>query len=174
MGFMIAEGTTLAICAGVYLYLRRNFESWPPLRTPPPDLLIPTIAVVVLVASTAIAVMIERNAKAFDIARTRRWKLIGVGADIVMVTLRALEFNSLNTRWDNDAYGSIVWFTIGFHSTLLLLVLIEDLFIAATFVKGPLERKHFSDAADAALYWYFVAGAWVPLYVLLYLGPRFM
>jgi heme/copper-type cytochrome/quinol oxidase subunit 3 len=171
---MIAEGTTLAICAAVYLYLRRNFESWPPLRTPPPDLLIPTISVIALVASVGIAVMMDRAAHAFDIARTRFWLLIGSAFDVILLTLRALEFNSLNTRWDNDAYGSIVWFTIGFHSTLLLLVFIEDLFIAGTFVKGPLEEKHFSDASDSAFYWYFVVAAWIPLYVLLYLGPRFM
>jgi heme/copper-type cytochrome/quinol oxidase subunit 3 len=32
--------------------------------------------------------------------------------------------------------------------------------------------KRFSDVSDNAFYWYFVVGAWVPLYALLYGAPR--
>ena len=89
-----------------------------------------------------------------------------------LLILRILEFNSLNTRWDNDAYGSIVWITIGMHSTLLLVDWLESLFIMLIFWLGPVEKKHFSDADDDAFYWYFMVGSWVPLYFLLYLFPR--
>ena len=33
-GFMFAEAATLAACVASYYYIRRNFEAWPPLRTP--------------------------------------------------------------------------------------------------------------------------------------------
>jgi cytochrome c oxidase subunit III len=36
------------------------------------------------------------------------------------------------------------------------------------------ERKHFSDAADMTFYWYFMVGAWLPLYVLCFLLPRWI
>ena len=174
VGFMVVEGTTLVICAVVYLYLRRNFASWPPLRTPPPELLIATISVLALVGSVAIAAVLDKAAHAFDLAKTRKWLWIGVAAEAVLVTLRLLEFTQLNTRWDHDAYGSIVWWTLGFHTTLLVLVLLEDLILASIFLFGPVEPKHFSDASDTTFYWYFVVGIWVPLYILIYLSPRFI
>jgi heme/copper-type cytochrome/quinol oxidase subunit 3 len=93
---------------------------------------------------------------------------------VVLLIVRALEFNSLNTRWDNDAYGSIVWLTIGFHTTLLLVDFLESFFIGLIFWIGPIEEKHFVDADDDAYYWYFMVASWVPLYFLLYLSPRLL
>lgn len=172
LAFMVIEGMTLAVCAASYLYLMRRFDAWPPLRTPDPELLIPTISVVALVATIPIALKMKKVAEAYDIAGTRKWTAIACVASVVLLVLRALEFNSLNTRWDSDAYGSIVWITIGFHTTLLLLDFLESFFIGLIFWIGPLEKKHFSDAADDAFYWLFVVGSWVPLYFLLYWGPR--
>ena len=172
LGFMVVEGTTLAICASSYLYLTRRFQNWPPLRTPPPDLIIPTISVIALLASVLIARQVKRNARAYDIMGTRKWLTIGSVASIVLLILRALEYNSLNTRWENDAYGSIVWITISIHSTLLLVDFFESFFIGLIFWLGPVEKKHFGDADDDAFYWYFMVGSWIPLYFLLYIFPR--
>ena len=172
VGFMVIEGMTLAVCAGTYLYLTRRFDAWPPLRTPPPDLIIPTISFIALVSTIPIAMWISRSARAYDVHATRKALAVGVAASAALLVLRALEFNSLNTRWDNDAYGSIVWLTIGFHTTLLLLDFVESFFIGLVFWIGPVEKKHFSDADDDASYWYFMVGAWIPLYFLLYISPR--
>ena len=172
VGFMVIEGMTLAICAAAYLYLTRRFQSWPPLRTPPPDLIIPTISLLALLGSLAIARWISRSARAYDLPALRKALTTSTMVGVVLLTLRALEISSLNTRWDNDAYGSIVWITIGFHSTLLLVDFLESLFIMLIFWIGPVEKKHFSDADDDAFYWYFMVAGWVPLYFLLYIYPR--
>ena len=34
------------------------------------------------------------------------------------------------------------------------------------------QGKRFSDVSDNAFYWYFVVGAWVPIWLLLYVLPR--
>ena len=39
LGFMVIEGWTLALLAAMYFYIRQNFLTWPPLRTPLPSLL---------------------------------------------------------------------------------------------------------------------------------------
>ena len=46
--------------------------------------------------------------------------------------------------------------------------------IAALFLFGPIEEKHFSDVEDNAVYWYFMTLVWVPLYFLLYISPRIL
>ncbi len=174
LGFMLIEGMTLAVCAGSYLYLTRRFQSWPPLRTPPPDLLVPTISFIALLASVPIARWVSRSARARDVRATAKALAVGSVASMVLLALRALEFSSLNTRWENDAYGSIVWLTIGFHTTLLLVDFVESFFIGMVFWIGPVEKKHFTDADDDAFYWHFMVAAWIPLYFLIYLSPRLL
>jgi cytochrome c oxidase subunit 3 len=37
---------------------------------------------------------------------------------------------------------------------------------------GPIEGKRFSDVSDNAFYWYFVVIAWLPIFAVVYLAPR--
>lgn len=174
IGFMITEGTTLAICAVTFIYLRRNFASWPPLRTEAPDLIIPTLSMLALVVASTVAWLEGRAARVLDRHGVRFFGTAGVVADIVVLILRGLELNSLNTRWDSDAYGSIVWFTLGFHTTLLVLVFFEDFFYMLVAWLKPLSQKHAAHIVEKAEYAVFVAAVWVVLYVLIYWSPRFL
>jgi hypothetical protein len=76
VGFMVVEGWTLALCVAAYLYLRQNFETWPPLRTPYPSLLIPTINLVLLLISVWPAYMAQKASKKLDERRVRLWLTI--------------------------------------------------------------------------------------------------
>lgn len=172
LGFMVAEGTTLAICAASYLYLSRHYGQWPPAGLAAPDLLWPTLSVAWLLLSLAPAHMLDRAAHRQDVSALKWLLVAGVLVEIVAVALRALEFGATNVRWDTNSYGSIVWWTLGIHTTLLLADLAETGAFAAIFLSGQIEEKHFADVADVAMYWHFVVLAWVPLYLLLYLSPR--
>src|SRR3954463_7039925 len=66
VSFMVIEGWTLGLTVMSYFYVRQNVESWPPLRTPHPSLLIPTINLVVMLASLIPAWVAAKRAKAFD------------------------------------------------------------------------------------------------------------
>jgi cytochrome c oxidase subunit 3 len=88
--------------------------------------------------------------------------------------MRMIELTqSLHVRWDTNAYGSSQWLVLGAHGTLLLMQFVEMGGIALAFWFGNIEQKHFSDADDAAFYWYFMVAAWIPLYVMCFLFPRF-
>lgn len=174
LGFMVIEGTTLAVCVSSYFYLRKNFPSWPPEPTPLPDLLIPTINMLLLLAVIVPMAGVSRAAKRNDLRGVR----IGLAAALTLSTmnavLRIFEFEALNTRWDAHAYGSIAWVTLGFHTALLLIDVVETLIIAILMFVGPIEKKHFTDVSDAAFYQYFLSLSYIPLYVVLFLTPRLM
>jgi hypothetical protein len=36
------------------------------------------------------------------------------------------------------------------------------------------EPKRFVDVSENALYWYFIVFSWLPIYVLLYFGARWL
>jgi cytochrome c oxidase subunit III len=172
--FAVIEGFTLAICAATYLYLRKNFATWPPEPTPPPQLLVPTINVVVMLASLFPAWWTKRRAKDLDLPAVRRGLAAAVVLALLIIAVRIREFFALNTRWNSDAYGSIVWITVGLHTTLLVTDVADTIGLAAIAFVGPWQEKHFVNATDNSNYWYFIVLSWIPLYVLIFLGPRFL
>jgi cytochrome c oxidase subunit III len=171
--FALIEGFTLALVAATYLYLRKNFVAWPPERTPLPDLLVPTISLVVLLASLAPAWWAKRMAERLDLPAVRRALIASSVLGSLSLGLRFSEFFALNTRWDSHAYGSITWFVVGSHVFLHLLDWSDTVGLTAMSLTGRWEEKHFVNATDNSNYWYFMVLSWVPLYALVFLGPRF-
>lgn len=174
MTFMAVEGTTLAICAASYFYLRKNFSAWPPEGTRLPSLLVPTISVLALVASNGLAWAMDRAAKAEDFARTRRLLILATVVGLGLFGLRLFEFRSLNTTWDANAYGSIAWVTMGMHASLLLMDTMETGGLAIVYALGRAQQKHYVHASENAIYWFFTTLSWVPLYIVIFWGPRFL
>jgi len=173
LGFVVIEGFTLVLCAVVLVYLRQNFHAWPPEGVRLPSLGIPTVQVGLMLASLPVLFWMQRRAKAFDLNGVRIGTVLATLFGVVFVTLRMLELTrSLHVKWDTNAYGSAQWLVVGTHGTLLLFQLVEMIGIAFVFLIGRVEGKHFSDAADAAFYWYFMVLAWLPLYGLCYWLPR--
>jgi cytochrome c oxidase subunit III len=174
VGFMVIEGTTLVIALTAYLYVRRNFPEWPPPPTPLPGLLIPTLNTIVLLFVIVPMVFASHAARAFDLRAMRRALLAATALSAVNVGLRFFELDALNTRWDSHAYGSVAWLAVGLHSTLLIVDLIESATITALTFSRNLQKKHFSDVEDAAFYQYFLSLSWLPVYGLVYWGPRWL
>jgi cytochrome c oxidase subunit 3 len=175
LGFVIIEGFTLVLCAASYVYLTQNFSTWPPQNTPRPSLGVPTIHVLVMLASIPVVLWMSRAARRFDLARARIGLTVATLFGIAFVALRMVELLvSLNVRWDANAYGSVQWLVLGTHATLLMVELVEVAGMALIFWIAPVEEKHFSDVTDLAFYWLFMVLGWIPLYVLCFLVPRWI
>ena len=175
VGFMAIEGFTLVLCATVYVYITGSYPEWPPAGTPRPDLIAPTVLVVLMIGSLALMKWLSRVAHEKALEKVRLGLTAGTLVSAMLVALRLWEVTrSINVRWDANAYGSAQWLLLLTHGTLLLMQLIEIAGMAAIFWLGPIEKKHFSDAADVAFYWDFIVLAWLPLYVLCFLLPHWL
>lgn len=172
LGFIVIEGFTLVLAVASYLYLRQNEFNWPPGRTPNPDLLIPTINTVLLLATMYPMYRADHASKAFDRAGVIRWLLIGAAMSGVACVLRWWDLLALNVRWDTHAYGSAVWMVVVLHATLIILDFFESLVLAVMFVTGRAQKKHYPDVSDAAGYQYYLSLTWLVLYLIIYWGPR--
>jgi cytochrome c oxidase subunit 3 len=172
VAFMTIEGTTLVICATAWFYLRINAAEWPPRPASSPELLVPTIGLVVLLLSVLPMALAKRAALRFDLGGVRRWLTVGTLVILAATVLRWFDFQSLNVRWDSNAYGSAVWAVVFAHTTLLVTAVLEVAVITAMFFTDRIKAKHFSDVEDAALYQYFLAVTWLVLYGIVFLGPR--
>lgn len=173
-GFICIEATTLVVCVMTYLYVRKNFHAWPPPPLRVPDLIRPTISAAFLALTVIPNYWLHQRVRKLDKRGTQVGLLVMSIAVAIAVVLRIYDFRDINAHWDTNAYGSAAWITIAFHSTLLFLEALETWVFTALFWFGPVEGKHFSDADDNCLYWYFMSLVWLPMYMLLYWTPRLM
>jgi cytochrome c oxidase subunit III len=100
--------------------------------------------------------------------------LICLAFSAAFLTLRAFEFMTLNCRWDTNAYGSIVWTIMGFHTFHLFTDALDSAVLTGLMFTRRFEGARFVDVSENAVYWYFVVGAWLPLYAVVYFAPRLL
>jgi cytochrome c oxidase subunit I+III len=174
LGFIVIEGSTLVICAVSYFYLRRNYATWPPEHIYRPDLVIPTIQAGLMLLSNIPMRYVDRASSRMDLNGVRRGLVICSILIVAMSILRLFELRALNVRWDTTAYGSAAWATLVAHGTLLVLEMAETIAITFLVFGKQVEERDLSGVSDNALYWYFLTGAWIPLYVVVFLSPYLM
>ena len=171
LGFMTLEGTGFALAAGAYLYLVFINQQWP-LADKPPDLAWATLLTVVFLVSLWPNQIAKKSAKREDLSRVRGDLLLMSFITVVVLAIRAFEFGTLNVRWDQNAYGSIVWVLLGLHTAHLLTDAIDTFVLTALMFTRHAHGKRFSDVEDNAFYWDFVVLSWLPLYGLIYWASR--
>jgi cytochrome c oxidase subunit III len=170
-GIVAIEGMAFALMITNYLYLKGREPHWPP-GVFPPLLFWGTLNTIVLLASLVPNEIAKKSAEKYDLRKTRLWMLIAIGFAVAFNVIRIWEFRSLNVWWDTNAYGSVVWALLGFHTAHILTDLLDSCVLVALLFKGPLEGKRFVDVSENAMYWYFVVLSWLPIYALIYIAPR--
>ncbi|HEX2254657.1 MAG TPA: cytochrome c oxidase subunit 3 [Thermoanaerobaculia bacterium] len=173
VAFMVIEGAMFAMLVATYVYLRGAENVWPPPGFAPPSLLWGSLNTAILLASLWPNHKVHKAVEELDVSATRRWMLVGDLFAVMFLAVRVLELGGLNVRWDSNAYGSIVWLVMGFHTFHLLTDAVETLVLTGMMYTIPSERR-MVDVSDDTLYWNFVVLVWLPLYVVVYWLPRWL
>jgi heme/copper-type cytochrome/quinol oxidase subunit 3 len=173
VAMMAIEGTVFAMALATYFYLWSQAESWP-LSAPPPELKWGTLNVIVLLASAWPNQWSKRAGEECNERKVKIGLVIGTLFGIALIAVRALEFTTLNVRWDTNAYGSMVWMLLGLHTTHLVTDVYDTVVLAVLFFTGPVEGKRYVDVSENSLYWYFVVLTWLPIYAVIYWAPRWL
>jgi len=172
-GFMVIEGSMFVIVLVAYFYLRLKVSDWPP-SLPNPSAGYGTANLLVALSSVVPAVIAKRKAEQFDIRGVRLWLGLLTLLGVVNVLLRVGEYVSLNCRWDDNAYGSIVWVLLSMHTMHVATDVVESGVLLALAFVGPNTRKRFVDYSENSLYWYFIVSWWIPIYLTIYFAPRWL
>jgi heme/copper-type cytochrome/quinol oxidase subunit 3 len=170
--FAVVESMTLLLSIATYFYLRRNFTSFPPEGYPQPDWVRPTIGLAIFLLTLVPAYFLKSAAERVEYEGTKRWLIVLSLCALLLCGVRWADFMALRVLWMTSAYGSVTWVLLGFHGGLLLVEAAEIMGACALFVKGPVLPRHYPDACDITNYWYFLVGSWVPIYLIVFLGPR--
>jgi heme/copper-type cytochrome/quinol oxidase subunit 3 len=173
VGFMVIEGSIFVISLVVYFYLRLKVSDWPP-NQPNPDLGYGTANILIVFASLLPAHLAKKAAERFDLSSVRLWLGALVVFGVVNVVLRAFEYTALNCRWDDNAYGSIVWLLLSMHTIHVATDVVDSGVLLTLAFTGPITKSRFVDFSENSLYWYFIVAWWVPIYLTIYFMPRWL
>jgi len=172
LGMLAIEGTMFAMAMATYLYLRSTNLDWPPSTVPKPDLVMPTINMLMLLLSSIPAFVIDRASITKNMFAIRIGHVISIAVGLIFLYIQyGIIVPSLGYKWSDHAYGSVVWVIIGMHTLHVMAATGETalLFIYSLF--KPVVKKHLLDFRCTAVYWYFVALVWVPFYFIIFIEP---
>jgi len=168
------EGMMFCILMASYLYTRLRVDVWPPPGEQYPHLLLPTLALIPLVASAYGSYIASEGAKQND----RRRMIFGLVLNLVLATIafvmRVVEWHSLNFNWKTDINGSYVWSFLGLHSFDYIGDCVFTLVLLLAILAGRDGVKQRLGVHVDSVVWYFLVGIWIPIYVLIYWGPRLL
>jgi heme/copper-type cytochrome/quinol oxidase subunit 3 len=169
--FMLIEASGFSLGGAAYIYVMNGNSRWP-LAGDPPDLTWGTVQTALLLASLVPAWFLMRASRRRDLKACQAWGVLVALFNAAAIVVRAFEFPHLNTRWDQDAYGSVTWALILLHTVHLLTDFIDTLFLTVFLFTHPVHTERFSDIDDDVIYWAYVVLTWIPLYLLIYWAPR--
>jgi heme/copper-type cytochrome/quinol oxidase subunit 3 len=171
MGLTAIEGMAFALVITSYLYIKGRNPHWAP-GVFPPDLHWGTLNTLILLVSCVPNQLAKQAAEKLDLRRVRFWMAVCILFASAFNVIRIFEFRHLNVWWDTNAYGSVVWTLLGFHTVHIVTDFIDTVVLAVIMFVGPLEERRFVDVSENAFYWYFVVITWLPIYGLIYFAPR--
>lgn len=174
LGAVAIEAAVVANLLTSYFYLMAQNEVWPPEGVDPPDLLWATVVLFVLPFSSVTMWWAGRGAD-----RNRKTQLaLGVTASVGLASLalvfRSFQFASFDIRWDEHAYGSILWTITGFHFTHVVSAILGTAVVSVLAWMDYFTSERQLGVVVDTLYWYFVAGVFIPIYLVLYWAPRWL
>lgn len=170
-GLIVAEATMFAVLLAMYGYYRANALEWP-MGAPPPDWTWGTVNTALLLLSVWPNHKYKHAAEEHDLRGVRVWLTASVVFGLAFTGVRVLEFGALRCHWADNAYGSIIWTLLGFHTAHLLTDLADTIVLAVLMFAKPVTGKRFVDVSENGVYWYFVVLAWLPIYAAIYLLSR--
>jgi cytochrome c oxidase subunit III len=172
IGLILIEMSVVAAFVISYFYLQMRAGQWPPPELPLPDATIPTLSLNLLLISCGTMYLAGRAIDTNKVKTFVAYTLASVGLATVVLIIRWRQFQQLPFRWDEHAYGSLVWTLSGFHFIHIVSAAIGTFVIALAGMVGYFNKQRKIGVVVDTLYWNFVALAWIPFYLVIYWIPR--
>ena len=168
--FLIADGMTFAGFFAAYL----TYKSVNPLL---PDAIyelelpLPTLNTILLLVSSA---TFHKAGKALETANSKqcqKWLLITAGLGIAFLISQMVEYFTLPFGLTDNLYASTFYALTGFHGLHVTLgsIMILIVWWQARSPGGRITHVNKFPLEAAEIYWHFVDGIWVILFIILYL-----
>ncbi|GAA5534188.1 cytochrome c oxidase subunit I [Deinococcus aluminii] len=169
---VLTEAALFGALVASWYFLGVNAPLWPPNGVRLPELTLPLMATVLLLASSVTVIFAGRGLRRGHRGRS----LLGIVATIVLgaafLGLQIYEFMHAEFTPTAHAYGSL-WFTLlGLHGLHVLIGLLLLLAVLYWLRRGYFDKDRHTTVHTVSLYWHFVDAVWVILILpAVYLSP---
>ena len=168
--FLVADAMTFAGFFAAYL----TFKAVNPLPEGAIfelELPLPILNTVLLLVSSATFHKAGQAIRESDHTRCRRWLLISAGLGVAFLISQMVEYFTLPFGLADNLYASTFYAATGFHGLHVTLGALMILIVwwQARPNGGRITAEEHFPLEAAELYWHFVDGIWVILFVILYL-----
>lgn len=171
-GIILIETTVFASLVAGYFYLGLSLTELPPAGVKKPELLMPTIASLVLFSSSYTMHRADKSVSGGNNSTTSTLLLVSIALATAFLVLKVIEYSNVEYRWDSHSYGSAVWAIVVFHSTHVTALILKTIVVTFLAYRGYFNKERRLGLTVNGLYWHFVVLVWLPLYLVLYWAPR--
>lgn len=168
------ETTVFATLISSYLYLRFAAPAWPPEGIPEPGLLLPIINTGVLLASSVAVFWGANGIKKGDLRRLKIGIGIGIVMEVVFFAIKLVLSSGLGYGFTTHAYGSIFSVIDRFHTMHVLVAILMASVAEVLAFRGYFSQQRRLGIEAVNIYWQFVAIIWIPVFIVLFLVPRYL
>lgn len=170
LALIVTEGSLFGYLLFTYFYLASQSEQhWPPEGLP--ELLIPGVNTVILLASSVFVWACERCIQ----HSLPRWSLASMAlANILGVCFVAIQLNEWSKKsydMTSNLYGSLYFTITGFHMLHVIVGLVILMVLLLWIALGYFDHRRYAAVTIGGLYWHFVDVVWLFVFTTLYLSP---
>lgn len=174
LALVAIETVVFATLLSSYFYLRLLSDEWPPAGVPNPELLLPVINTVVLLTSSGVLLWATRGLPQNNQRRLKIGLGIAIALEGVFFTIKMVVSTGLPFSWSDHAYGSIFASIDRLHSLHVVIAIVMATVVEILAFRGAFDAEHRLGVQAVNIYWQFVALIWLPVFVVLFLVPRWL
>ncbi|HEY3671724.1 MAG TPA: cytochrome c oxidase subunit 3 [Acidimicrobiia bacterium] len=166
------EAMVFLALLSAYFFVRAGAPAWPPPGVSPPELHRSVLFTVVLLGSSIPIFWMEH---ALGRGRMRQVAICLAVAFVMgaaFLANTAYDFLNMEFGLGDNAYASLFWVIIGLHAIHVALGLLMSATVQAKVWTGRVTPEHHVTPEVFALYWHFVDGVWIFVFVSLILSPH--
>jgi heme/copper-type cytochrome/quinol oxidase subunit 3 len=170
----LVEAAELGGTIVTYSYLRSGTNDWPPGDLPLPQLLIPTVGTLLLIASCVPNLFEDKAIKKNDVRRVIMLMLTTIVLQVAFIGVFWYHLKSLTFKWDDNAYASVYWISIILTLIFTGGTVFEGIYIVIQALRGQYDKdRHWALDADGISN-YAGAAQWILVYLTLFISPYIM
>ncbi|HEU5181512.1 MAG TPA: cytochrome c oxidase subunit 3 [Candidatus Polarisedimenticolia bacterium] len=171
--FLAAEAMLFTGLIGATMVLRAGSPMWPPAGQPPLPVWMGALNLVLLAGGSAGMLGAVQGARAASHRRLMNGIFLTLGCGAAFLTMMGIEWTRLLAAGlkttSTGAYGPLVYTLTGCHALHALAVMIWVGVLLILAWRDRISPAHHEPVEMAAMFWHFVAVAWLFLFVVLYL-----
>ncbi len=155
----------------VYGAVRFNAREWPPIGLPLPELGLPTLNTIVMLASSAtieFGLRAVRDGKPRMLAHMLLVTTLLGGVFVTIQYMVGVDLHAAGLGLDRGAYAAVLYGLSGIHAAHVALGIIALAVLTVFAYRGQYTAPRHLRVRLWSVYWHFVGVVWLAMYVLVF------